>query len=237
MKKTLLTIIAATMLFSACDSLKPGGGKITEGKISYKIDLSQTEMNFIQKQLMEAAKLTIAFKDAYVKTDFDLGMVATTVIADGDSKTGLMLFSMMGNKTAAKMTAEDFSKKQKEKGNYTIDYADETKEIAGYRCKKATVKLENGATLSMFYTEDIQPAKINTEFTYEGIKGFPLEMQINMNGMVVNLVAGSVDGTPLPENYFSMEIPEGYTETDLAPFMGGSENMKNSENESTSAQE
>lgn len=226
-KKIIFALISLVTVFTSCDSLKPGAGKITEGKIAYKIDLSQTDIGMLQKQMLEMAKLTISFKDAFVKTDFDMGMVATTVIADGNTKTGLMLFSMMGNKTASKMSAEDFSQKEKTKGKYTVEYSDETKEIAGYKCKKANVKLENGTTLSLFYTEDIQPAKMNTDFTYEGIKGFPLEMQIDMNGMKVNMVATSVDGAPLPADYFSMTIPEGYTETDMAGFggmMGGGAN-------------
>ncbi len=220
MKKLFFIMLAVASVFTACDSLKPGGGKITEGKISYNIDLSNTEMSFSQKQMLEAAKLTISFKDALVKTDFDMGMIAIIVTADGDAKKGLTLFSMLGNKTAARMSAEDFSKKEKEKGNYTVEYSDETKEIAGYKCKKANVKMDNGSTLSMFYTEDIQPAKVNTDFTFEGIKGFPLEMQVEVNGMKVKMVAASVDGTSLPENYFSMEIPEGYTETDMSQFKG-----------------
>ncbi len=220
MRKIFFAILVLATVFTACDSIKPGGGKITEGKVSYKIDLSATEMSFIQKQLFEAAKLTISFKDAFMKTDFDLGMVAISVTADGNTKTGLMLSSMMGNKTAIKMSAEDFSKKEKEKGKYTVEYSDETKEIAGYNCKKANLKLENGSTLAIYYSEDIQPAQINTDFTYEGIKGFPLEMQIDMNGMKINMVASSVDGTPLPADYFSMEIPEGYTESDMNQFSG-----------------
>lgn len=218
--KIIFLLIALASVLAACDSFKSGSGKISEGKISYKIDLSQTEMGMLQKQLFEMASLTIGFKDAFVKTEFDMGMVATSVIADGNTKTGLMLFSMMGNKTAAKMSAEDFSKKEKTKGKYTVEYSDETKEIAGYKCKKANVKLENGASLTMFYTEDIQPAKINTDFTYEGIKGFPLEMQIDMNGMKINMVASAVDGNPLPADYFNMTIPEGYTETDMSSFGG-----------------
>jgi len=220
MKKLFFAMLALASVFTACDSIKSGSGKITEGKITYKIDLSQTEMNMMEKQMLEMAKLTISFKDAFVKTDFDMGMVATSVTADGNAKTGLMLISMLGNKTAIKMSAEDLSKKEKDKGNYTVEYSDETKEIAGYKCKKANVKLENGAMLSMFYTEDIQPAKINTDFTYEGIKGFPLEMQVDMNGMKFNMVASSVDGTPLPADFFSMEIPEGYTESDMSQFSG-----------------
>lgn len=218
MKKLIVIMLLTAGLFTACDSVKPGAGKITEGKISYKIDMAGTEMNFLQKQLFEAAKLTISFKGPFTKTDFDMGMVGTTVIADGSTDTGLMLFNMMGNKTAAKMTAEDFEEKKKLKGSYTVENTDETKEIAGYKCKKAIVKLGNGGNLTMYFTEDIMPENRNTSFTYEETKGFPLEMQVNMNGMVFNMVASSVDGSPLSDDSFSMEIPEGYTESDMSQF-------------------
>lgn len=234
MKKIFISLLALAIVLTACNSLKPGAGKVTEGKISYKIDLSKTDMSFVQKQLFEATKLTISFKDAFVKTDLDMGMFGTTVIVDGGSKTGLMLFSMMGRKTASKMSTQFFSEKEKAKGNYTVEYSDETKEIAGYKCKKASIKMENGSTLLMFYAEDIQPSKVNTDFTYEGIKGFPLEMQVDMNGIVVNLVASNVDGSALPTDYFNMEIPQGYTESDITSFGGGSEKQGSLDDHSTS---
>ncbi|MCG3166646.1 MAG: hypothetical protein POELPBGB_02426 [Bacteroidia bacterium] len=227
MKKLIVLLIVSTSIFTSCDSLKPGAGKISEGKIAYNIDFEGSEMGMLEKQLLQMAKLTISFKDAMMKTEFDMGMMATTVVVDGNAKSGLMLISAMGNKTAAKMSAGDLQKQEQAKGNYTVEYSDETKEIAGYTCKKATLKMENGANLTLYYSEDIQPAKMNTEFTYSEIKGFPLEMQIDMNGMKFNMVASKVDGTPLPADYFSMAIPEGYTETDMAGFggaMGGGAN-------------
>lgn len=216
MKKLIIVLLVFASVFTACDSAKPGGGKLSEGKIVYKLDLGKTEMDFLQKQLFESAKLTIAFKDALMKTEFDMTMVGTTIIADANTKTGLMLMSIMGNKTAARMTAKEFE--EKDKGKYTVEYLDETKEIAGYKCKKAVIKLENGGSLSLFYTDDIQPAKLNTDFTYEGVNGFPLEMQVDMNGMVITMMASKVDGSPLPADYFNMQIPEGYTETDINSF-------------------
>ncbi|MGE0635661.1 MAG: hypothetical protein AB7G44_14345 [Bacteroidia bacterium] len=227
MKKIIALLIISSTIFSACDSLKSGAGKISEGKISYKIDLSGSEMGMLEKQLLQMAKLNISFKDALMKTEFDMGMMGTTVVVDGNTKSGLMLFNAMGNKMAARMTADDLQKQQQAKGAYTVEYSDETKEIAGYKCKKATLKMENGANLTVFYSEDIQPAKVNTDFTYSEIKGFPLEMQMDMQGMKFNMVASSVDGAALPADNFNMTIPEGYTETTMAQFggaMGGGAN-------------
>jgi hypothetical protein len=218
MNKIIALLIVTTTLFTSCDSLKSGAGKISEGKISYNIDLSGSEMGMLEKQLLQMAKLNISFKDAMMKTEFDLGMMATTIVVDGNAKAGLMLISAMGNKTAAKMSAADLQKQEQAKGTYTVEYSDDTKEIAGYKCKKATLKMERGTNLTLYYSEDIQPAKMNTDFTYSEIKGFPLEMQMDMNGMKFNMVATKVDGTPLSADYFSMAIPEGYTETSMAQF-------------------
>jgi len=219
-KKIIFTLFILTTVFTSCDSIKSGAGKISEGKITYKIDLSQSEMGIIQKQMFEMAKLTISFKDAFVKTDFDMGVMALTTVIDGTAKSGLMLISAMGNKTAARMSAEDLVNKQKMKGNYTVEYSNEEKEIAGYKCKKAILKMENGTNFTLYYSEEIQPAKINTDFTFSEINGFPLEMQVDMSGMKFNLVATSVEGTPLPVDFFSMAIPEGYIETDMTNFSG-----------------
>lgn len=220
MKKVFFTLLVFTVVLNACDSIHSAKGKLDEGKITYEIDLSGTDMNIMQRKIMEMMKLTIAFRQNLMRTELNMGVGETRVIIDGNANSGLMLLSAMGNKMAVRMKPEDIEKKQQQRGSYTVEYADEEKEIAGYKCKKAIVKTAKDEILTLYYSDEIAPAKANTDFTFKEIKGFPLEMEINLNGMIVKMTASAIDPTPLPENYFSMEIPEGYTESDSMPFGG-----------------
>ena len=80
--------------------------------------------------------------------EFSAGGVVTTTIKDGDKKQTIILMdiSMLGKKIMYKTTADELTKEFASAPTGTIKYFDETKDIAGYKCKKGelTVKDEDG---------------------------------------------------------------------------------------------
>jgi GLPGLI family protein len=75
-----------------------------------------------------------------------------TTIADTGMNDVIILMNLQGKKFAMKKTADDIKKAQVDLagvGNapvITVTKSDETKLIAGYTCKKATIHLKYGET-------------------------------------------------------------------------------------------
>lgn len=88
----------------------------------------------------------------------------------------------------------------------SIEYVDETKQIAGFLCKKALVYMPGSTQpFTVYYTEKI-PAEAYV--VYKGLKGFPLYFEGNMNGVQFYSEAFAVNPTKqsdaqflLPPNY------------------------------------
>lgn len=204
-------IIMGLILSTVSFSFKPAA--ITEGKIKYDVSVVKSELSYLEEMMIGMSTVSISFKEEAVRTDFEISIANTTVIHDGASKKGLMLItSPVGNK-AVKLDQEVNSKDTK--GKYKIDYQSETKTIAGYVCKKALVTLEDGTTLNVFYTDQITPKNRSTKYTFEDLKGFPLEMEVKQEKMIIKLTAEKVETNKLDNSKFSLAIPSGYEITTM----------------------
>lgn len=204
-------IFLALVLSTFSFSFKPAA--VTEGSIKYDVSVVESDLSYLEEMMIGMSTLSISFKDEAVRTDFEISIANTTVIHDGATKKGLMLISSpMGNK-AVKLDNE--VKGDEVKGKYKIDYLSDTKTIAGYKCKKAVITLDDGTKLNVFYTDQITPKNRSTKYTFEDLKGFPLEMEVKQEKMIIKLVAENVNTKPLDKAKFSLIIPSGYEETTM----------------------
>jgi len=93
------------------------------------------------------------------------------------------------------------------------------KKIAGYKCKKARVKMEGDTGLELYYTEEL-PAGASREF--KGLKGFPLEYSVVSGPMTMKLTASTVSQESIDKKLFT--VPDGYEKQTFEEFqksMGG----------------
>lgn len=146
----------------------------------------------------------------------------TIVLSDQKSGESIVLLDIMGQKLALKNNKEDLKEEEKQEAENTeIEYIDgEEKEIVGYICKKAIVKSEGGAEVTIFYTEDIPNVEVSDQV--EGIKGFPMEMTV-VNDMMTSISRViSIEEDKVEK--IKMEVPEGYelkTKEEFKQMFGG----------------
>ncbi len=146
-----------------------------------------------QLQMMKGSSTVVAFdeKKSVVKMEMMGGMMGMTIVTSNEDKTGFLLFdmSMVGMKNKVNINAEDVAKqKETEAANdmeVTYDKSD-TKEIAGYKCFKATISSPDmqGSTITAYLTDEIKiKADVIQGISADKIDGFPLEYSIGGPGM------------------------------------------------------
>jgi GLPGLI family protein len=191
-----------------------------EGKVVYGITYENLPAGMEAMASMLPSEIKIYIKDNMSRTEQSMGMAGNQiVISDNKTETGTMLMDMMGQKYFVKMD-NNSTKNAKSAAEPKYNYLTETKEIAGYKCKKAEVTMEGiDESFSVFYTEDI-PYGSNKQF--KGLKGFPLEYEIAANGLNMHVSAKQIANEKVPDAFF--KIPDGYQEMsqeDLMKMMGG----------------
>lgn len=180
------------------------------------------------KAMLQGSTMDMYFSPTMVRTDVNVPMSKTKVFIN--TKTGdiTTLMDIMGQK---KMMKDNMNKDEEEKGDDVkpeIIETKETKKIAGHKCKKVIIKTkdaEEEVEVNVYYAEDIAfDTDMMPQFKGTGIKGMPLEYDINQGGMKMKIIATEVELKKQPKSTF--EIPTGYTEMSKEELMqmgGGQE--------------
>ncbi len=194
------------LLFIATVSLAQ---KPFEGRIVYAIDYDNVpnEMKGLEKMLPSEMVMTIKGTTSRIEQNSVFGG-RQVAINRAEEENTIVLVDILEQKLKYSIP-KDERKGQK----YRVNETDETKEIKGYTCKKATLQTSTGIVLEVWYTDEFQNPD-GTEFPQ--IKGLPLEYEIAQKGMTLNFAARSVKEEAIDETYFA--IPAEYEETSLELF-------------------
>jgi GLPGLI family protein len=181
----------------------------TEGRVVYDMKVSGKGIDPMTAMMLSGANVDVAFNGAKTRAAMKMAVMSSTAVIDNQAQKGLVLINAMGKKMAMEMKPEDF-KDQQRSGNYQIIKTTSTKTIAGYLCFLAYVQDTTGEKYEVWYTNKIKYDGSASGFSYDGIDGLPLEVEINQDGMKMRLHAKSVKvGTQDPA-LFDMKIPAGY---------------------------
>jgi GLPGLI family protein len=216
MKKILLAAIVAIFCITNIYAQKKGD---FEGVIKYSIKFEGVELPPEAMTMLSGAESVTYIKGDRRRTDMNVAIQNTTSIMDAKTNTMVTLMDIMGQKYMIRMDAAEIKKEEENTPVTTIKYLDETKEIAGYKCKKAevTIKTKEGKEeiINVYYTEDIPTSDFKQQ--YKGLKGFPMEYVINQGGMKMVFTTKSVSKEAIDDSKF--EIPkDGYKETTMEDF-------------------
>ena len=115
------------------------------------------------------------------------------------------------------------TKKKKSENKNSFELLDETKEIAGYSCRKALMKNTDGSVFEFFYTDKIiSQSQFGNQ--WKDFKGFPMEYQVPAEGFNLKLTARQVSEEKVSDDMF--KVPPGYkliTQEEFSKMMGEGE--------------
>jgi GLPGLI family protein len=195
-------------------------GQVTEGHISYKIDMTSDNPDMQSAlSMMQGSLLEVYFMGQATRAEMKMGsMMNVTSITNERSGDVLMLMSGMIGFNAVKTTLRELEAQSQEAPKVEISLTGEKKEILGFVCKKAILTDEQGNESTFWYTEDIIASKKGQNYLNDKVPGFPLEYDINNSGFKMTMIASSVVKT-LKKNerneLFNLTVPEGYKEMTL----------------------
>ncbi len=124
------------------------------------------------------------------------------------------------------MDAEMIREKKEEAPKPVIEKTGDTKEIAGYKCKMATVSmtLETGQEIEtdVYYTDEIYSPAMDFNNEFEGIEGFPFEYIMDMGQMKMKFSVMKVKkGNVKKSDFILSDEYQEVTEEELKSMFGG----------------
>ncbi len=185
-----------------------------EGKVTYGLKYTEIPEEIKGYESMLPQNMHMYFKESKLRTETPTIMGGNqVVIFDRAKNEGAILMDMMGDKQAITMSSEYLKSEEKAaEGKTNIKYYDEYKTIAGYRCQKATIEIDDLKT-TVYFTKQIP----NLGENFKGLPGLPMEYTIYQNGVTTILTVTEVTKEYVDDRQFI--IPEDYVTMPIEEFM------------------
>ncbi|HBF87640.1 MAG TPA: hypothetical protein DDX39_03270 [Bacteroidales bacterium] len=214
-KSVKYIIIVFISILTACNSdfFK---GKLDEGTILYEIKyLDDAKSNPLISLL--PTEMTIKFKeDSYIqKIEGWMGIFSMAGIYNKKAGTNSALLKIMSDKYHYETTLDGVSFGYDSLPEMKIEYSDEIKEIAGYKCKKAIVNFTDNAIpdIELFYTNEIMIGKPNNHNPFGEIDGVLLKYQMGFQKFKMEVTAVKVEQIDIADEEF--DIPSDYEKVSI----------------------
>ncbi|MFH1121476.1 MAG: hypothetical protein V1775_16785 [Bacteroidota bacterium] len=211
MKKNLIApilIITFALISGTSYAQKPGSP--FKGVINYKVSYPDSKMDATQ-QAMLPQTMKVSLNGNKARIDINMASISQVILLDSDLKTTTVLLDMMGQKVAMKPNKKSEKPDAKEP---VLTMTSETKEIAGFLCKKAEISFgdekSKATPVTVFFTDAIGNNKIFYDNEYRTLPGIPMEFQYKMQGMNMLLTASSVEKGRVSGSEF--DVPSDYKE-------------------------
>jgi GLPGLI family protein len=208
MRKTLVVISIAVLILSASCKNTDRQSKITSGRIDYKItylntDLDKKTMNILPSRMKlifnekQAANNIEGFMGIYklnAVTNFHTHRCSTILkvldkyyLFNGDRDEQMCCFDTMEG--------------------MEVQETNETKNIAGFNCKKSIIRLPaTNETFDIYYTDEIELKHPNSTNPYTNVKGVLMEFELNLLYLKMRFVAEKYQ--TLSSEDFKNNLPE-----------------------------
>jgi hypothetical protein len=192
-------------------------GQILEGKVSYTIETSSSNVNLEDVvDMVQGSTMDLYFTPKHARTDLVIGtnLRIVTVIDEEKGEVLTLMNGMIGNK-AIRSTLEEADNEVLELSNPTVTLVDEKKQVAGIYCSKAILLDSTEKETEIWYTNEISVSAKGQSLFNDHFPGFPLQFTANKNGvrfiMTANNVTNGLSNSEKNE-LLNMQIPEEYQE-------------------------
>ncbi len=226
--KHIINILLAVLFFGSASAQMV----MDKGYIKMEMtDISSTGQQAAELDMLKGAEMEIYFMDQKVLTSIGImgGMMNMSTLVDKATNKTDILIDAMGSKMWAEETTSEVANDTevaKALEGLDITYDDsQTKEILGYKVRKAIIKRADapGMNMEAWVTKDI---KINSDFL-PGMQdlqldGFPLEISIENSGTKMSIVTKDIKNEVDASKFvLNTEGAEKINMKDLSGMMGG----------------
>jgi GLPGLI family protein len=179
---------------------------ISEGTIHYNISIQNADK---QKEVIDSATSTIYLKGELSRIDMINSMGSETTIHDSKDAGAVILKQYSGQKLMITLTKQNWVDKNKKYEGLIFQTTIETKTIAGYICKKAIARLNNGTSFIVYYTPDLNIFNKEYDPMFKNLFGLPVQYEFAIGKLTFQYTVSVIDLNPVSSSKF--ETPKsGY---------------------------
>jgi len=154
---------------------------------------------------------TIYIKGNKSRSEMANSLFSSTTIFDANTGFAVILKEVSGQKLLIRLNPDNWTEKNQMYDGVVYKNTGETKDIAGYKCVKATGQTHSGMVISVYYTRDIIPENRQYDPAFRTLDGLPLEYELTNGNVKINYRVSRINLNPVPASKFDLPT-SGYRE-------------------------
>jgi GLPGLI family protein len=171
---------------------------LSEGTIVYTISIQTGNSKPQMADALDGATTTVYLKGGLSRTDMVSSLGNESTIYNSQTGEAVILKEYSSQKLMITLTKNDWETKNKNYEGVSFTIGTETKTIAGFNCKKATAKLEDGSTIIVYYTPDLTVINKEYDQTFKNLPGLAMQYEFQSGTLKFKYVVTKLDFDPVP---------------------------------------
>lgn len=209
MKKTATILLSLAVCMCLFSFRLFGQKKLTEATISYDIVINTNNTTPKAADLLDGAVSVVYLKGNSSRSEMISSLGTQSTIVDGKTGNVTILKDYGEQKYMISLTPENWKQSNKKYEGITFTYGDEYKTIAGYNCQKATGKLADGSTFTVYFTKDLDPVNKDFQYLNKNLPGLAMQYEAILGKQKVTYTVSSVNFNLVPAAKFDLPV-SGY---------------------------
>jgi GLPGLI family protein len=195
----LLSVLFLAFAFSATAQKK-----FSEGTISYDIVINTGSDKPQNAEFFDGATSAVYIKGPKSRTEMISPLGTQSTLIDGASNSIVILKEFGEQKYMINLTGSDWQEANRKYEGVSFTFGNETKTILGYQCKKATGKLQDGTSFSVWYTPDLVPENKDFQYANKTLPGLALEYETTLGNIKVTYTVSKISFNSVPASKFDL---------------------------------
>ena len=175
---------------------------VSEATLSYNIAI-QNATDAASTATTNAA-LTVYLKGSISRTDMTSSLGSEKTIYDAKAGTAVILKEYSGQKLMITLTKENWQEKNKKTRGVSFKELAEKKEILNYQCTKAIAKLNDGSTITVYYTKDLTVQNKEYDPLFKNLDGLPMQYEVESGKLKFTYTINKIDLNSIPQAKFDL---------------------------------
>ena len=168
---------------------------ISEGVVTYGIEVLNAGNNKAVADAFAGARQLLHLKGYKARLDFISPIRQQFTIFDGQSGDAFILKEAGPEKYLLDLPSAKWKAYNKRFEGIVFSNTTEQKIIAGYPCVKAIGTLQDGSSITVYYTQGIDILAKGYDYAFRSLPGLPLEYEISSGDVVVKYTASQLQLT------------------------------------------
>jgi hypothetical protein len=180
---------------------------VADCTVTYAIRVDNDVTDKDVTESLKATTKTLYIRGNNSRMDLVSPAFKQSLIYDKGTTSAVVLREFGNSKLMTRMNSARWIAANKMYDSMTIVYpAGETKNILGYECRKAVLRLKDGSSFMLYYAPNIVPSVKEFQYQFKDIPGFVLEYEAREGekGKIV-YTATKINISPVPVSKF--EVP------------------------------